>query len=249
MVNNALINDVQQGTPYGTLGYQYTETPSGIPEITASQTLSGPQQGLLNTYQGTQQNLANTGNQLSQNIQGGGYGNVPNFLSQSSPQVQAQMAAYQGYMQPFYNMQTSNLNSMLQNQGIPQGSQAWNNAQMGLDTSMNQGAQSALMNFEPQAFNQAVANYQIPLQTASGLMSAGTPASLNQSFYNTPQSGFSQPPNYQQAAQNQYQAQQNQFQNTMGDLGGVFGNLTGANGLLGPLVQGAGKGIAGLFGL
>ena len=51
MVSNALINDVQQGTPYGTLGYQYTETPSGIPEITASQTLSGPQQGLLNTYQ------------------------------------------------------------------------------------------------------------------------------------------------------------------------------------------------------
>ena len=187
-----------------------------------------------------------TGNALSSNIGASGqYNNVPNFLSQSSPQVQAQMAAYQGYMQPFYNMQTSNLNSMLQNQGIPQGSQAWNNAQMGLDTSMNQGAQSALMNFEPQAFNQAVANYQIPLQTASGLLNSGAPASLNQSFYNTPQSGFSQPPNYQQAAQAQYQAQQNQFQNTVGGIEQLGSGLLGVAG--GP--AGIGAGIGGLFGL
>ncbi len=304
LVNNALVNDVQQQTPYGSQTYQYAPGPNGVPVITATQAYTPQSNTLLNQFQGTQgqlapnaRNLINTGTNAAQGLYAGfqgigdlgntltGYGKTlannisggltqpPNFLAQSSPLVQAQMDAYTNYMAPFYKMQNSNSDSMLQNQGIPQGSQAWNNAKMGLNLSQNQGAQSALMQFEPQAFNQAVTNYALPIQTMGGLASTGAgltgqgaqgvqgllgtganlasfaqPPGLNTTFYQQPQSGNAQPANYQTASQQQFQNQQNQFQNTIGDLGGLLGNLTGTGGLLGPLTNSIGNGISGLFG-
>ena len=79
---------------------------------------------------------------------------------------------------------------------------------------------------EGQAFNQALQQYQLPLQTIAALK--GTQP-VSPVFGATPAAQV-QPPNYQAAAQNDFQNRQGQFQNTMagvGQLAGGFGNIAG----------------------
>ena len=61
------------------------------------------------------------------------------------------------------------------------------------------------MQAEPAAFSQAVTQYQLPAQTAAGLLGASAPQ--GPSFQQTPTASVAAP-NFQQAAQNQYQGNQ-----------------------------------------
>lgn len=70
-VAQAGLNATNQITPYGNLTYEQTGTWSdGTPRFTATQTLSGAGQNLLNTGLQTQQNLANVAQEQSGRLSG-----------------------------------------------------------------------------------------------------------------------------------------------------------------------------------
>lgn len=212
------------------------------------QSLSPQIQQLLSQFQGTQGQIGGTASKLASSIfSNPNYTGTPDFTSASAPLVQSQMDAFNKYMAPTYAMQQSNLDAKLQDQGLPQGGAAWNNAQRGQALSQDQAAQAALMQFEPQAYQQAVQSYELPLQSLAAMFGMTSPGSGTQGLQlpftqqYTPQVNL-QPANYMGAAQQQFQNQQNQFQNTMSGLGGVGSAVGGMFGL-------NSGGLGGLFGI
>lgn len=242
------LNEQNFAGPFG--GTNYTNN-------TVTSWLSPEMQSLVDAFQGTQGKIGAGVNTLAGNIAGNAnYTGLPDFTSASAPLVKSQMAAFNDYMQPTYKNQLSNLQSQLAEQGITQGSDAWNNAMRGYYTSQDQANQSALMNFEPQAYSQAVQSYELPLQTLASLFGMTQPGAAvpgTQQPYATqysPQENI-QPANYMGAAQTQFQNQQQQFQNTMAGLGqlgsGLVSGAGGGNAVSG-LFGGLGQGIGNILG-
>lgn len=234
-------NMINQQTPFGSLNYQ--ADPNAPGGYQANLSLNPQQQGLLNQQVGTKSALGGAGQNLAQSA-AGMYSQLPNI--DPSTLTNQMMGWGQQYMQPIFNQQQSNLNAQLQNQGVTPGSEAWNNAQNLQSRNVNNAYSNLFMQAEPQAFSQAMAQYQLPAQMASGLMNAGAPQQNN--LISTPTAQI-QPPNYQQAAQNQWQDQQTQYQNLMqgiGQLGGsamsmIPGMFSGTlNGGWGPWAAGQG---------
>lgn len=140
---NATLNRINQYTPYGSSTYDITGyDASGIPQYSQTTALSPTEQNLLNTYQTGQQNLGNIAlgmqGQVANSYQNPidtsqlpGVASKVNLGDTSSQIQQAQDAAYKGqtqYLDPQYARAQEQLQSQLTNQGIPQGSEAWNNA-------------------------------------------------------------------------------------------------------------------------
>jgi hypothetical protein len=140
---NATLNRINQYTPYGSSTYDITGyDSSGIPRYSQTTSLSPVEQGLLNTYQAGQQNLGNIAlgmqGQVANSYQNPidtsqlpGVASKVNLGDTSSQIQQAQDAAYKGqtqYLDPQYARAQEQLQNQLSNQGIPQGSEAWNNA-------------------------------------------------------------------------------------------------------------------------
>jgi hypothetical protein len=233
---------VNQSNPFGSL--TYNADPNSPGGYTSNVSLSPEQQQLLNTQQATRQNFGNAAQALTATP---GFGANPNI--DPSSLTNKMMGWGQQYMQPIFDQQQSNLDAKLQNQGITQGSEAWNNAQNLQSRNVNNAYQSLFLNAEPTAFNQAIQEYQLPMQTAYSLMGAGapvSPSSASPTFQNTPQEQIASP-NYAQAAQNQFQAQQSQYQNMMGGIGQLAG--AGLSLGLAPLTGGASlMAMPGMFG-
>ena len=223
-ISQAEVNNVNQSTPYGTLNYAQTGTAAdGTPQFTATQTLSPAEQALFDSTTATQGTLANDANTLATNL-GPSLTNAPNLNTDA---LTKQLLGWQqSYMQPIFDQQQSNLNSNLTNQGITQGSQAWNNAQNLQARNVDNSYQQAMAADQQQAYNQAVGQYQLPIQTLGTLLGEGTPASVNQSLTSTPQEQI-QPPNYSGLVQQNYQNQLQQYGNTMSGLFGVGSALAG----------------------
>ena len=215
------INSYNQNTPYGSLSY--TADPNSPSGYSLNTSLSAPQQQLLNTRQGTQQTLGDTGNTLASNS--AGMYSSPFDLNAATGQTASLLNNWnQQYLQPIFNQQQSNTNAQLQNQGLAPGSEAYNNAQNLLARNQGDVTNQYLSQNEGQAFNQALQQYQLPLQTEGALLGASSPQ--GPTFSATPTATV-QPPNYQSAAQNNFQNQQTQYQNTMQGLGQGLGTLTG----------------------
>jgi hypothetical protein len=245
------------------LGRGNLSTPFGSNQYTRdglTQSLSQPVANQVQQFQNLQDQYHQTQDQVGRNAAfpltssfGQLYGSAPDFNAMTSPQVQAQMQAFNNYQRPLWTQQESNLDSKLHNQGIGQGSTAWNNAQRGQMSAEDMAQQGALMNFMPQAQNMALQAYAAPMQTLAGLLNitapgaAGMPgaaAAGTQLPFTTaymPQETI-QPANYAGLAQNQFLGQQQQFQNTMSGLGTIGSGLVGALGL-------GNGGLGGLFGL
>ena len=71
----------------------------------------------------------------------------------------------QAYLQPIFNQQQSNTDAQLRQQGLTPGSEAYNNAQNLLARNQGDVTNQYLTQNEGQAFNQAMQQYQLPLQT------------------------------------------------------------------------------------
>jgi hypothetical protein len=216
-------NMVNQFNPYGGLGY--TADPNAPGGYSANVTLSPQQQQLFNQLYGSQAALGGAGTSLAGNV-AGMYGTAPD-LSYLSGKTGSQMQdLYNTYQAPIFKQQESNLTAQLLNQGLTPGSEAWNNAQNLQARNEANATQSFTMGMEPQAFQQAVTQYQLPLQTTEQLMQAGAPTMPNQSFVQTPTSQI-QPPDYQGAVAQQYAAQMANYQNMMKGLFAVPTALAG----------------------
>jgi hypothetical protein len=206
------VNSYNQQNPYGSMSYVADpNSPSGY---TLTTQLSAPQQSLLNTQQGTQQIAGQTGQNLLNNT-ASMYSQAPD-ISQGTQGIASYLnKMQQSYLQPIFNQQQSNTDAQLRQQGLTPGSEAYNNAQNLLARNQGDVTNQYLTNNEGQAFNQALQQYQLPLQTAQSLYGMAQPSSPN--FQQTPNAQI-QPANYQGAAQNAYQGELSNYQNTWNNL-------------------------------
>jgi hypothetical protein len=206
------VNSYNQQNPYGSMSYVADpNSPSGYSLNTQ---YSAPQQGLYNTQVGTQQLAGNTAQNLLRNT-ASMYSQAPDITKGTQGIASYLNQMQQAYQQPIFNQQQSNLDAQLRNQGLTPGSEAYNNAQNLLARNQGDVQNQYLTQNEGQAFNQAVQQYQLPLQTIGSLYGASQPTGPN--FQQTPTAQI-QPPNYQGAAQANYQAQLNNYQQQNANL-------------------------------
>ena len=187
-------NRVNQVTPYGNLDYSINgQDPYGNPTWTATTSLNDVGTQLLNN-----QNNASLGLGTSINSQ---LGNVQNTMSQpfnpNLPQVginagQNYQDAAMQRLQPQIAQSREALNTQLANSGIPVGSEAYRRAQVAqgqkendlLAANTTQGFNTGLA-ANQQAYNQALTNYNMPLNTLSALRTGAQVQ--NPTFQNVPQ--------------------------------------------------------------
>lgn len=168
--NNAALNRVNQYTPYGSSVYSVDGTsPGGAPQYSQTTTLSPTEQNLFSMGQQGAQTLGQTAlgtlsnlqNNFSQPFSASGLPQVTgNVASPSTPiasQVNggqstadaiksAQDAAYHSqtqYLDPQFQQAGKALDNSLINQGITQGSEAYNNAQTNFGNQRQQAYQGA----------------------------------------------------------------------------------------------------------
>lgn len=219
---------VNQENPYGSLTYTQTGTgPGGVPLYTANIKLSPAQQQLLDTLQGNQKTA---GGQAYNLLTGANYGSgSPTDIigNSTSGLTKDLMSKYESYLEPGFTRDIDQLDTKLRNQGFDPYSPAYQQAMNNLKQSQGQTKTGFLAQIEPQAYQQSVSNYLLPLQTAQTLMGLSQPGSVTQNLVNAP-ALTEQPANYigavanaQEAAQKAYEAQVKQSSAMMSGLFGI----------------------------
>jgi hypothetical protein len=218
-------NNVNQVTPTGSLTYTQTGVgPNGVPTYTATQTLSPQEQALLNTMQGTQQTAGGQAGTLLTNANYGGTDPSKVIGDATSGNTQALLKQETSYLNPQFTQQTDQLDTKLRSQGIFPDSPAYKQQMQNLQLNQNQAVTGFLATAEPQAYQQAVSSYALPLTLAQSELGIAQPAGVG--LTTTPQQTMS-PANLEgdvasanTANMAAYNAQLNQ-QNAM--MSGLFG--------------------------
>ncbi len=266
----AALNNPNITSPYGSQTVTYTTDAQGneIPNIVQSLTPAGQQdvqaeqQVQLGESQLAQQGLNTAQNIMSQPFQYNGpaiqtgvntSGVAPAAINPEQTAYQAQMAL----LQPQITQSQNALNQQLQNQGIPIGSTAYNNAQLaqGQQTgaledqaalagvnaqqAANQQGYSQALNSgqfsntaAQQALSQQLGLYNQPLNEITALMSGSQ--IQNPQFQSYQGGGNIQAAPIAQAATNQGNYNTAAYNSTMQGLAGLFGGLgTAAGGIFG----------------
>jgi hypothetical protein len=241
----ASANKVNQVTPYGNLTYKTNGKDSyGNDLYTATQTLSPGEQSKFDKNNALSNSLLDTASH--------GLGQVNNLLSNTSldesklaqPSIQGQAVqdAIMHRLQPELDRQQSGLDNQLANQGIMQGSEAWNTAQRQQSNNRNDlETQAALqgINTGQAARQQGVAEQYAaqsrPLDIVNALRTGNQVQ--NPSFVNVPQQANVAGPDLLGAAQGNYNAQMGQYNaaqagdnNFMSGLFNLGGSALGAYG-------------------
>lgn len=237
---------VNQQGPYGSLNYVQTgTTPQGTPIYTAKNQLNPQQQQLLNQLVGTQTTAGGAAGEL---LAGAGYG------SESPAKAIGDMASgltgqgmTQGlsFLKPFFDTQTSQLDTQLRNQGLTPGNPAYDVAMRQVQTNQGLQVNQMMESLFPTEQQFAMKEYQLPAQMATSLAGFGAPGSLSTGF--TGALPGMQAPNVEQAyataqkaAYDQWAAEQAQQSAMMQGLFGVGGAVLG-----GPAGSAIGSGIGG----
>lgn len=229
-------NRVNQITPYGSLKYTETGVDSqGNPQFTANVELSPDQQRLLE-----QQNRTSLG--LGE-LQDMGLGYVKSMISkpfdtsglpQTGIDVGENMTnAVMRRLQPTIQMEKEQFDAQMANQGIPLGSEAYQNAKRMFDERQNDKITSAIiqgtdtgLRARAQGFNELGYMRNEPINTLSAVRSGSQVTNPN--FVTTPagadylgaaQSGY----NAQLSASNAQNAAKNSFTSGLMSLGGTLG--------------------------
>lgn len=218
---------VNQVNPYGSLSYAQTGTgPNGTPLYTATTSLSPTQQKLLQTLTGTQQTA---GGDAAKLLAGAGYGNAqPSDVIGNATKglTQQAMAQEMSYLDPTFTQQTQQIDTQLRNQGFTPGSPGYQQAMNGLLQSQGQTKTGFLATMEPQMFQQATQEYQMPAQMAQSLATFGAPTTPNASFVQTPQLSIS-PANYEGDVASSNAAQMAAYQAQLGQSNAMMSGLFG----------------------
>jgi hypothetical protein len=230
---NANLQYVNQVTPNGNLTYSqsgtyqfkdpYTGQSYDIPQFTATQTLSPDQQKLYDLNNQTQQNLGQIGVDQSSKI--GSLLNTPFDPTTANKAVEDKIDALgSARLDPQFAKEQAALQTQLTNQGIRPGSAAWSAAMTQFQQGKNDAYNQLYLTGNQQAFQQAQATRNQPINEITALMSGSQVSQPNYVNTNMPtipttdNAGLINS-NYQQQQQN-YQTQLQQ-QNAL--LGGLFG--------------------------
>jgi hypothetical protein len=243
------LNDVNQITPYGTINYtqnglvpnsgrapgtngMFDYGVAGIPQMTATTTLSPGMQRLFNTSLRNSQTAANTQGALGKNVQ--------QMLSKN---VDLGPSATSGYldslnrytMDPQWAQAQTQLNQQLANQGLTPGSEGWKYAQTQFGLNKSNAYNNMYLQGQNTAVQDILAQYNTPLNTLNALKTGSQvqQPSIGQ-LAPTAQAQI-QPANYAgyaldaaNLANQQYQAQLQSSNSMMGGLFGLGGQALGA---------------------
>ena len=152
---------------------------------------------------------------------------------------------YTASQNPQFQYQTQALEAQLANQGLSPDSVAYQQQLKNLQLNQNQSIQAFTSQIEPQAYSQAVSQYELPEQLAAQLAGQGNPTALTNTLANT-SAGQVSPVNIAQAYQAQNQNYQNQLQAAQQQNSAIGGLVTGGLSLLGG--GGGGGSLLGLLG-
>ena len=211
-------NRVNQITPYGNLDYTQSGTDSyGNPTWSATTSLSDIGQQLLSNQNQTSLGLGSAINaQLGQVQDVMGQGFNPNLPSTGMNPGQSYQDAYMQRLAPQLAQSREATTASLANQGIAPGTQAYENAMrqqaikendllLGATTQGFGVGQQA----NQQAYNQALTNYNLPLNTLSALRTGAQVQ--NPSFVNSAQQATTGGADLLGAAQMGYNAEMGNF--------------------------------------
>lgn len=249
-------SNVNQSNAFGGLTYSQTGTgPNGTPLYTATTSLSPTEQNLFNSYTSGQQTA---GNQADALLSGANYGSTnpaTTIGNATSGLTQQAMNQEVNYLSPYFNTQTSQLQTQLANEGINPSDPAYVNAMRNLQNNQGNTITGFEAQIEPQMYSQATSSYELPAELAESLGAYGTPTTPNSSFVSTPQLSIT-PANYEgdvssanSANMAAYQAQLGQSNAMMSGLFGLGsaalgglaknGSLTGLSSLFAPAAAAA----------
>jgi hypothetical protein len=219
-IANAYLNRVDQTNPFGTSSWTVTGTnPDGTPKFSQSQTFSQPVQGLFDSYMGMTQGMANIGQQQLGGLQQQ-YSKPFDLNTEAENKIAALQAAR---LDPQLAQREESIRTRLTNQGIREGTEAYDRAMMREGQLANDARNSMWLAARQQGVNEALTQRQVPLNEFNALRT-GAQVGMPQ-FGNVPnvqqantdiagitQAGYQN----QMAAYNAQNAQNNAF------MGGLF---------------------------
>lgn len=219
------VNMINQVTPDGTLTYNKTGESSFVdstgktvttPTYTATTSLSGQQQAIKDQTDAASLNLGTIANQQSSFLKD--YLATP--FKADTAEAEARLAELgSARLDPRFAQEDESLRTRLANQGIVEGSAAWNSAMSNQSQSKNDAYNQLYLTGRSQALQEAYAERNQPLQEISSLLS-GAQIETPQ-FVSTPQSNVAGV-DYIGASANNYNAQ---LQASNAKMGGLFGLL------------------------
>lgn len=222
------MNMVGQNSPWGSLAYNQTGTqtiidPNGkpvqVPMYTANTTLTPEQQKIYDQTQAADLNLATIANEQSGKI--GEILNSPfSFENSDAEQWAYDLASPRILQQQGQNQRQ--LETQLVNSGIRRGTQAWDQEMARLTNANSDQLNQLALTGRGQAFSEALAERNQPLNEIIGLMSGSQIQNPNATFAQTPQSQVAGV-DYSGLVQNKYNAEMQQYNARTGALGGLFG--------------------------
>jgi hypothetical protein len=227
-----LINMTGQNTPEGSLSYDQSGFTSftgsdgktyQIPKFTANQTYSPGQQELYDIGMGTQKNLAQMGQDQSAKI--AQLLSTPLDINNEDTEARLYELGSKR-LDPQFARDEEALRTRLVNQGVREGSDAWNNAMKNFDYSRNDARNDLLLRGRGQAVQEQLTERNQPLNEVTALMSGSQVSQPN--FTGTPQSGV-QGTDYAGMVRDKYAADmaayQQKAQQQQAAMGGLFGLL------------------------
>lgn len=236
----AAANRVNQVTPYGNLTYtQSGSDPYGNPMWTATTSLSDVGQKLLNNQNEAALGLGGTINSALGRVQSTmGKEFAPNLPSYGINPGETMTDSVMRRLQPQMAQQQKSFDATMANQGIPVGSEAYMNAKRAFDQQQNDLLTSAViqgtntgLTANQQAYNQAMTNYNLPLNTLNALRTGAQ--AQNPTFVNTPQQATTAGADILGASQMGFNAQQGQYNAQQAQNAGMLSGLMGLGGTLG----------------
>jgi hypothetical protein len=179
-------NTIGQDNPFGNLSYSTTIDPiTGKPKYQANANYTPEQQQILDYLQANQSGIGNTAFQsiMSTFPQ---YGGDPNLVGQAgsltNQALDQQLPAWERFDAPARDQ----ARTWALNQGLKEGEPAYQQMMDKLTQQQDKDRGQWLAGFQPQAFNEAAQQYQLPLENVKTMLGLSQPQNLQTSFLNTP---------------------------------------------------------------
>ena len=222
-------NRVNTYTPYGSL--TYAQDPTNTNKWTSTTTLAPAQQALLDQQNKTSQNLAQMQDSATTRV--GGMMGQPMPAAYDPNQATNNAAGLlDARLLPQQQRDMSQLQTQLANQGITQGSEAYNNAMDTIGRQQNDARQQNQlqginlgMSQQGQQYTQASTNRNVPINELNALRTGAQVT--NPTFQNSPQQQTTAGPNLLAATTAQGQFNQGLYNSQVGQFNAQLGAASG----------------------
>jgi len=222
-------SNTNQNNAFGSVNYTQTGTgPSGVPIYTANTTLSNPQQTILSALQSGAGSLLTNANYGSTDP-ATTVGNSTSGLTKDLLNTET------SYLQPFFTGETNELDTKLRNQGLNPSPSAtsdpstwgpYEKAMNQLEQSHGQTVTGYLAQAEPQAYQQSLSNYLLPLTTASTAIGLEQPVGGSVTSNLAPTNALNiQPANYTGAVAQEENINEQNYQQQMAQQNALMNGL------------------------